>query len=254
MRLGCDPEVFLKKKNKLISSIGRIGGNKQFPFQVPDLPPGFTLQEDNVSLEFGIPPASTKEEFRESIFKIMKAGKQLTHLSYSPHSSAEFPPDQLEDPRSEIFGCEPDFNAWTRDVNPPIERFKPTLRSAGGHVHVETNLHKENVIRAMDLYLGVPAMLMDVEGDKRRLLYGKAGAFRPKPYGVEYRTLSNFWIFNPKHIDWIWDETERALDEVAEHGDDIISNLYSKEIVNCINNNDYHLATQLCERFDLHVA
>ena len=26
------------------------------------------------------------------------------------------------------------------------------------------------------------------------------------------------------------------------------------EIVNCINNNDYHLATQLCERFDLNVA
>jgi len=59
----------------------------------------------------------------------------------------------------------------------------------------------------MDLYLGVPSVLMD-KGELRKQLYGKAGAYRMKPYGVEYRTLSNFWIFSDTTIGWVWDNTD----------------------------------------------
>jgi len=64
MRLGADPEVFLQdKNNKFLSVIGKIGAGKFDPLQIEDMPKGFTLQEDNVALEFGIPPAATADEF-----------------------------------------------------------------------------------------------------------------------------------------------------------------------------------------------
>ena len=55
MRLGSDPEIFLKDSTgKHISAIGYIMADKWNPLQIPDMPKGFTLQEDNVSLEYGI--------------------------------------------------------------------------------------------------------------------------------------------------------------------------------------------------------
>jgi hypothetical protein len=66
------------------------------------------------------------------------------------------------------------------------------------------------VVQALDLYLGLPSLLLDGDED-RRLLYGKAGAFRPKSYGVEYRVLSNFWVLNPELREYVFQQTERAL-------------------------------------------
>ena len=58
--------------------------------------------------------------------------------------------------------------------------------------------------------IGIYAQMWD--GDhKRRQMYGAAGAFRPKTYGMEYRTLSNKWIFNPKIVDFVYRGVERAL-------------------------------------------
>ena len=47
--------------------------------------------------------------------------------------------------------------------------------------------------------------------DQRRQLYGKAGAFREQPHGVEYRTLSNFWIFSKDLISEVYDRIQAAI-------------------------------------------
>lgn len=217
MRLGSDPELFLTDKNgNPLAVCGMIGADKWNPMQVPNLPQGFTWQEDNVALEFGIPPAASAEEFIAHI-KTVQADffKKKKHLSFSKLSCIVFPDEQMTAPASRIFGCEPDYNAWTGKVNKKPEPPVPNMRSAGGHIHVETDLDKRSVIQAMDLYLGVPSVLMDA-GKDRRKLYGKYGAYRSKPYGVEYRVLSNFWIFEDKHIKWVWENTERALDAVKQ--------------------------------------
>jgi hypothetical protein len=55
------------------------------------------------------------------------------------------------------------------------------------------------IVRELDYYLGLPSLKWDTDG-RRRKLYGKAGAFRPKPYGLEYRVLSNKWLSDEKLI------------------------------------------------------
>ena len=57
LRLGCDPEVFLlNQQGKFVSSIDKVGGSKLITRQLEGMEKGFTVQEDNVALEFGIPP------------------------------------------------------------------------------------------------------------------------------------------------------------------------------------------------------
>lgn len=257
MRLGADPEVFTidKQTGKFKSIIGRIGADKWNPLQIAGMPVGFTLQEDNVALEFGIPPASTSEEFVRHIQAVMKKGlSKLPDRAFSNLSCVVFPDEEVSHPLAKIFGCEPDFNAWTGKENEKPVPPHPGMRSAGGHIHVETSLQKDHLIRCMDLFLGVPSVLMD-EGTERRKLYGSAGCYRPKPYGVEYRTLSNFWIFDKKLIKWAWDNSERAHQELEE--DDGFwheADWLSERVQKCINNGDKKLAEKLVKEFDLNVV
>jgi hypothetical protein len=60
------------------------------------------------------------------------------------------------------------------------------------------------------MFLGLWSVINDPD-TRRRQLYGKAGAIRFKPYGIEYRTLSNFWLADPKLIEKVWDMTAFAI-------------------------------------------
>lgn len=251
MRLGSDPEVFLQQGEEFVAVCGMLGHDKWNPMQVPDMAQGFTFQEDNVALEFGVPPASSAQEFISHI-KAVQARflAEHKHLTFSKISAVVFPKSQLKHPSAKIFGCEPDFNAWTGEINPKPVAPSKQLRSAGGHVHVETSLNPREVIKAMDVFLGIPATLMD-EGELRKQLYGKHGAYRPKPYGAEYRTLSNFWIFEDKYIKWVWDNTARALNFIETGGD--VSHL-EQQVTQIIDHNDKELAKQLVKEYSLEVV
>jgi hypothetical protein len=246
MRLGADPEVFLvDAMGKHISAIPYIQADKWNPMQIPDMSKGFTLQQDNVSLEYGIPPAASADEFVAHIQDVMqKSLEYLPGLSFSKLSCTIFEKDQMQHPLAHVFGCEPDYDAWTRDENNKPNPPHQFMRSAGGHVHVETKKDAFECVKKMDLFLGVPSTLMD-RGEERKQLYGKRGAMRIKPYGFEYRVLSNFWIFDEKYIRWVWKQTQRALnsnvdvDAVAEYID-IAINKNDKEMAQALVN-EYHL-------------
>lgn len=248
-RCGADPEVFLvNQQGKHIAINGLINADKWNPMQIPDMPEGFTLQEDNVALEYGIPPAATSEEFISHIQSVMDVSRKWLPegVTFSKLSCVVFEDDQLVHPMARVFGCEPDYCAYTKKANPRPRPDHPGMRSAGGHVHVETQEHPLQVIKAMDLFLAVPSVIMD-DGKERKKLYGKAGAFRPKPYGVEYRTLSNFWMFDKKLIDWVWRNTERALSNLK-------AGTMSDHVEECINNNDEKIARALINEFNLEVV
>jgi Phage phiEco32-like COOH.NH2 ligase-type 2 len=253
MRLGSDPEVFLKDANGKHHAVnGLILADKWNPLQIPDMPTGYTLQEDNVALEYGIPPASNADEFAQAIQAVMEKSRDwIKGLDFSTVSCTIFEDDQLTHPMSQVFGCEPDYNAYTKHRNPKPNPSHPGMRSAGGHIHVETKANKLKVIKAMDICLGLPAVLMDKEGITRKSLYGMPGAFRPKPYGVEYRSLSNFWIFSPELIKWVWRSTERALNMVKTAS--WFTEDMSKQVYKIMATNDEVAAKEWCDKYSLEV-
>ena len=256
IKLGCDPEAFLIDiHGQLKSSIGLIGGSKDMPRPLFALGEGYAVQEDNVAIEFNIPPAEGRSSFIASISATLK---HLTDMAQTDHglsicqlSAASFPMSELQAPAALEFGCDPDYNAWTMEMNPRPSADDKTLRSCGGHVHIGYDMESEvsatNIVRMMDLHLGVPSVLMD-KGELRKQLYGKAGAYRIKPYGVEYRTLSNFWIFDDARIGWVWDNTNRAFEAAQKFEIDEQS---GKDIVAAINGNDKDLAKSLIHKFNL---
>jgi hypothetical protein len=250
--IGTDTELFAHNKNngQMISLCGKIGGSKDKPLQIKELPRGYCVQEDNVSLEFNIPPATSEFEFTESIAAMMmRVGLILKEmgLSVSAMASASFAKSELTHPNALIFGCEPDYSAWTMSENPKPACDDPTFRTAGGHVHVGTDANMIQAVKWMDLYLGVPSVIMDKsEGAaERRQLYGKAGAMRPKPYGFEYRVLSNFWVFKRELTNWVYNNTLHA---VAHSKSDMPEELNDR-IVNCINNSDTVEALKIVSKY-----
>jgi len=221
LTIGADPEFFLEttKKKTVVPSQGRVMGTKSTPFPLGS---GFASQRDNVAAEYNIPPAISYTDFVNYII----AGKQLLlnsidynkrrNLQISKKSSTLMNSKHLDNEEALNFGCQPDFNAWGVCEN-VIDRdaVDPRFRCVGGHVHVGyilkyPDINPLSLIRYMDLFLGVPSVLLD-EDTERRKLYGKAGAYRPTSYGVEYRTLSNFWIHEPRLIRFVWEATFSAV-------------------------------------------
>lgn len=257
--LGADPEVFVGDNGGVRSIIGKIGGTKSHPLPLP-IGEGFAVQEDNVALEFNIPPSNSRELFVDNISRATEfletALKDKFGLHFVKESAVSFPESELNYPEAFVFGCDPDYNAWTGGVNPKPKADDYKLRSCGGHVHLGyrdtkyAHLKLRSIIKALDLHLAVPSVLMD-EGILRKQLYGKAGAYRKKPYGGEYRVLSNYWIFDKRLSTWIYDTTERAFEFVHNNGN---VDEDGELIQSAINDNDQDKAHFLINKYSLAMA
>jgi hypothetical protein len=124
-------------------------------------------------------------------------------------------------------GCNPDFNGWTNATNPRPEPLGKPMRTASGHVHIgwtdgqdvedkDHFLYCSKIARQMDYYLGINSLRWDKDATRRQL-YGKAGAFRPKPYGMEYRVLSNRWLDSDDLMAWVYNTIQVGMSD-AEDG------------------------------------
>lgn len=258
-KLGADPELFLQDAtDAYISSIGKIGGSKECPIPLP-LGEGFAVQEDNVALEYNIPPSETKEELKNNIKQVMSflaEGIKPLGLHFSRESAVLFPESQLVDPMAKEFGCDPDFDAWKGgEKNPRPKADDHRLRSCGGHIHVGHKfLNKGELIRFikhMDMHLAVPSTIQD-NGELRKQLYGKMGAFRYKPYGGEYRVLSNYWTLQDSLVEWVWEATERAFDSWQEQSIPVEEEYPA--MLAAINNNNKEAALSLIKKHRLLLA
>lgn len=253
-KLGADPEIFLLHSDSSPkSAINIIEGTKETPFKITEL--GHSVQVDNVLLEFNVPPSTDPKQMKHDIdivmnwFKVNLPKGDLTSIV----SSLNFPEEELKHKDAGEFGCDPDFNAWTGAENDKPNCADKSLRSAGGHLHIsypDYSMYQSlAIIKAADLFLGVPSVLFDPD-EKRRHLYGKAGSFRYKDYsneegGVEYRTLSNFWIKNYYYINIIFKQMDKVFKYVNNNPPIDSSSQLGLDIVECINNSDQDLARKI---------
>lgn len=255
--IGCDPELFLKDKTgKFIASCDKIGGTKEEPLQIVGLPRGFAVQEDNVAVEFCIPPAHSKVEFVSNIADVITEIRSRyvnpigLDLAFGV-ASYNFTEDQLQSIKAQTMGCDPDYNVYTMEENVKPKSTEG-LRTAGGHIHIgwDNPIDTDRVlaIRAADICLGLPSLFID--GDvKRRQMYGKAGAFRFKSYGVEYRTLSNFWIQSKELTEWAYEQTMKAVDLAANGGKKLLDPAIAAMVQMAINKNNKQIAKAAMKKF-----
>lgn len=217
--VGADPEVFITKGGLVHSAYGLIQGTKQAPFKVVK----GAVQVDGMALEFNIDPAESSQEFLENLAVVQEQLKEMIgDWEFSDKASYVFDEGYiLEQPFEAIqLGCEPDYNAYTGWENEAPNQ-ESCMRTVGGHTHVGGYFTKDcyqpehmkdmaRLARIMDETIGVYSILWDKDDD-RRSLYGKAGAFRPKEYGMEYRTLSNVWAFKPKIAEFVFGGVKEAI-------------------------------------------
>lgn len=266
--IGADVEVFLAEREtmRIVSAEGYIQGTKNNPFVFDKDNPHFATSLDNVLAEFGIAPARTKAEFYNNL------QKSLNYINATIPSdfctailpAANLEPEFLKTKQAKVFGCDPDFNAYTG-----LENLRPycddvTLRSCGGHIHISwDNVTPEEdykqpkdetrrqLIKMLDFHIGVPSVLMEPE-NKRKELYGKAGSYRSKEYGVEYRTPSNYYLASKKLTDWIYTSALTAIQWINE-GKTL--DPYMDDVVQAaINFNSKEMAADLCKEYHLKVA
>lgn len=248
--IGHDSEFFASRDGKIISAIGLVGGTKCDPLPLEH----GSIQEDNVLIEVNSIPAASLSEwltncqsiYDDAVKHVAVKGLEIITLSSYLMDKAE-----LQHPMAQEFGCEPDYDAWSISENEKPDPTNLALRTAGGHVHI--GVHLDDPMRAIALarYMDITAGLGSVRKDtdlRRKQLYGKAGALRLKPYGVEYRTLSNFWYASAELREWIYKSVEKAVDMWEHDKYDIMSDNHHL-VAQAINTGDVDLADNLMVQY-----
>jgi len=226
--IGTDPEFFLvDDKNCGKSAIRFIDGIKGNPAELGD---GYSIMYDNVAVEFNTPPVSGDKRFVETLRTALSKVKRYLQkkgckYKLSAIRALTFSDEELSDEEAKIFGCDPDYSAWTLELQqPPPDAVEKPLRTIGGHIHVgyngkykkalQTPKGRIHLVRAMDALIG--AAMSYIESDVkesfvRRQLYGNPGSHRPTEYGVEYRVVSPIWLATPELVELTYQLVDTAL-------------------------------------------
>jgi len=293
-RIGADPEVFIRDiaTKDIVPICGIIGGNKAHPIKLDTQitamygpennarrrtdPRGFYgVQEDNVMLEFNVPAYKELDMFTGAISKALDfiqsaflAPKGYEYCWGAPAHA--FNSEVLSKYAQALeIGCSPDFNAYAEDNRFQREPFSAATfgnrRFCGGHIHVQYD--KDNVpphvfAQFMDCVVGIPYLEWDRQGG-RRLYYGQPGLFREKDYGIEYRTLSNFWLYPTFRENCLYDMIENifSLAVRANSEPGVLMEAYSKihwdDVQSTIRTEDHKTAAEMVmyfrEKVGLHI-
>jgi hypothetical protein len=221
--VGADPEVFYREQGQLVSAYGLIEGDKANPHLVDN----GAVQVDGMALEFNIDPAGDVIDWVYNIQTVMAQLEAMVEGELDISPIAEFGHEYIamQPRKASELGCDPDFNAWTGEENVPPD-VKSPFRTGAGHVHVgfcegrapDDPGHLgvcETIVQQLDARLGLMSLLLD-DCTKRREMYGQAGAYRPKSYGVEYRVLSNFWLKSQSLMEWVFLTVTDAIKDLEE--------------------------------------
>lgn len=241
IKLGSDPEIFIEQNGEIVSAVGMIPGTKDEPHPITDK--GHFIQTDNIAFEFNIPPCETADEYVENINFVkehLEVLAKANNCTLSLLASSEINSIHLQTEQAQTFGCEPDLNVYLEDLNPKPDS-NTNLRCVGAHVHIGYENPdfevSERIVKMFDIFVTLPSLLKDND-ERRRELYGKAGSFRVKDFGVECRALSNFWIHSDKLIKWVFNQTIKAVETVLNNEDESFIRKFSERVQEAIDSNN----------------
>jgi len=263
--MGCDPEFFFKVDGET------IGAEKILPKNGLSNPnySNSKFVIDGVQAELNPSPDTCRARLANQIsncFKQLDAElkKQGGNIKADFSRTIEISKENLlalsEDSRK--FGCAPSTNAYRSSSGMKIDAVDPTeyrTRAAGGHIHIghgsSTTWKKaftkdtKRTVQIFDLIVGNTCVLIDRDPSniERRKLYGRAGEYRLPNHGLEYRTLSNFWLTSYPLMSLVFALARFATQiAVSPHADiyhkEFMKDIYVKDIKNAINNNDFDIA------------
>lgn len=194
--IGMDAEFFIRNDKGFIAAARVIPGLKHQPFKLDN----GVCHPDGLSLEVGAPPSTTPEGMIVNLFKVLAevkekyldpAGCSIAYQHYVNTGSVQGV--QSEDLQ---FGCGREFDAYYINMIKQVGNSYPNYRFSGFHIHLgfgsgfeENNLNFRDLgrlVKSLDSAF-FQAGLGTSRG--RANSYGGYGAFRIKPYGIEYRML-----------------------------------------------------------------
>lgn len=211
--VGCDPEFFIEKISApgiIVPICGLLGGTKKKPQAISGVTKGFAYQEDGAAAEFNIPPCDSPKQFGGNVEWMVEHLKMMLYkIGYQPVKTNHFNLTQemiQTHPKLAEIGCDPDIMAYGKNTGKIYEGVPRQLegahvgavRGAGGHVHLgyDKNICPPDVmVKLIDVCIALPLSKKDKQGTRRQY-WGLPGLYRDKPYGLEYRTFSNFWIWD----------------------------------------------------------
>ena len=273
--LGCDPEFFFKQNGAVVGAekfLPKEGlESKERKTIAPDsAPKNSKFIIDGVQAELNPRPDVCRARLANEIsecFKVLKkslekhGGSVTADFSRTIEISKE---NLMElDEKSRQFGCAPSRTVYRNKAGIKLDKVDSTeyrVRAAGGHIHIglrdsESGLRRalttdhRKTVRMLDLIVGNTCVLIDRDPSniERRKLYGRAGEFRLPKHGLEYRTLSNFWLTSYPLTSFVLGMTRVAVEIIAdsnheEHFEHLTKLVKSKDVKEAINNNDFDLA------------
>lgn len=221
--LGTDPEFFLVAGGKLIPAFDVLQDKKASP----------TLFWDGFQAEFTWPGQLCIQLLADGIqgqmIALLKAARaKQPKATLLPQDSIQIEPRKYK-PEHLQLGCDPSLNAYGVQGDIPLDPSQLPWRFAGGHLHfglARLKNHPDKVreavkiVKALDKTVGVfsvGAGALYEQNKVRRRYYGLAGEFRLPPHGLEYRTLSNYWLCHPAIMQLTF-EFARAIFQLAPLG------------------------------------
>jgi hypothetical protein len=255
---GSDPEGFFKQD-------GRIVGSERF---IPEKGLGFGPILVRDGIQFELNPGSSSS-VRGLGFQMKLAFEELAKILWNnPGVSlcwdglTEVDRSELDalSEKSRILGCQPSDNVYgTRPITVNVKEYRK--RSAGGHGHFDltnTNIfdgkgwdERYRLIPLFDIFVGNTMVLLDRDpgAAERRENYGRAGEYRKPKYGVEYRTLSNFWLRNYSLMSLFFGMSNFAVAVLSETiaglqdlEQELIDKVKINRFIDAINKNDWNQA------------
>lgn len=218
---GADPEFFVKdtRLGKHISPHEITTGTKAEPEPIIWEGKEWGVQVDGLALEINTPVFGhiselfykTKEFIKGPLSQLVRQRTGNRNLTLSKSIVNTFGADvwdSVPDCNKEL-GCSPDFDADTGRVNESPIPEHPRFRTTSGHISFgwdyDGQVPFEEARAVINNLVDVGAHYRLLSRDKsvwnqervRRRLYGKYFAFRPRPYGAEWRAPSNAWCFAP---------------------------------------------------------